>query len=145
MRFPVPNFEFRISKFEIQNGFTLLEVVVAMAIVGLGVVTLLEIFSLGLRLGANSSERTEAVSYARQVMDEVLIRGGVGEGKEKGSFGERYRWILQVAPFQEESELLLSTGWGLKEVTLQMGSRYGDVWQVRMKTLRLVREGAGES
>ncbi len=44
----------RNSKFEIRNGFTLLEVVVAMSIVALGVVTLFEIFSLGLRLGARS-------------------------------------------------------------------------------------------
>jgi len=63
-------------------GFTLLEVVVGMAIVGLGVVILLEIFSSGLRLGSKSSERTEAVLYGRQVMDEeeertVRLRIGI--------------------------------------------------------------------
>jgi prepilin-type N-terminal cleavage/methylation domain-containing protein len=61
-------------------GFTLLEVVVAMAIVGLGVVTLLEIFSLGLRLGARSSFDTESMAYGRLVMDEVLARRDIDAG-----------------------------------------------------------------
>ena len=51
------------------KGFTLLEVVVAMTIVGLGVVTLLEIFSMGLRLGTRSTYRTDAVVQGRRIMD----------------------------------------------------------------------------
>ena len=64
----------QISNLTSQRGFTLLEVVVAMAIVGLGVVTLLEIFSLGLRLGTRSFARSEAMTYGRQAIDGVLIR-----------------------------------------------------------------------
>ena len=45
-----------------------------MAIVGLGVVTLLEIFSSGLQLGARSRDRTQNVAYARHVMDQLLAR-----------------------------------------------------------------------
>ncbi len=113
-------------------GFTLLEVVVGMAIVGLGVVTLLEIFSSGLRLGSKSSERTEAILYGRQVMDDALIRRDLRRGRENGSFENRYRWTLHVDPLQEESVLDLSSGWELEEVTLEMGNL------VQMKTLRLV-------
>ena len=132
--------KFRNSKFEIRNGFTLLEVVVAMAIVGLGVVTLFEIFSLGLRLGAKSFERTEATAYSRQVIDQVLIRRGVSEGGEQGSFGERYRWRIQVKPFQEDAQLP-SAGWDLKEVTLQLQYREGGREQEKeLKILRLVKK-----
>ncbi len=113
-------------------GFTLLEVVVAMAIVGLGVVILLEIFSSGLRLGSKSSERTEAVLYGRQVMDHALIRRDLRRGREDGSFENRFRWTLRVDPLQEESVLDLSSGWELEEVTLEMGNL------VQMKTLRMV-------
>ena len=117
-------------------GFTLLEVVVGMAIVGLGVVILMEIFSSGLRLGSKSSERTEAVLYGRQVMDDALIRRDIRRGREDGSFENRYRWTLRVDPLQEESVLDLSSGWELEEVTLEMGNL------VQMKTLRLVsKEG----
>lgn len=130
----------RISNLRFQNGFTLLEVVVAMAIVGLGVVTLLEVFSLGLRLGAKGSERTETAIFAQQVMDEVLVRREVREGGGEGLLGARQRWTLEMVPFQEESELPVSTGWVLNEITLQVGSQSKRGRQFRMKTLRLVRE-----
>ncbi|TAK10272.1 type II secretion system protein [bacterium] len=127
-------------KSKIQNGFTLLEVVVAMAIVGLGVVTLFEIFSSGLRLGAKSSERTEATAYGRQVIDEVLIRREVREGGEEGSLGGRYRWRLQVQPFQRDAQLS-SVGWDLKEMTLQLRYREGGrEKEMELKTLRLVKK-----
>jgi hypothetical protein len=128
-------------KSKIENGFTLLEAVVALAIVELGVVTLLEIFSMGLRLGTRSFARTEAIAYGRQAMDEVLIRREVKDGGEEGSFGETYRWRAQVRPHQEESPLPFSTRWELKEVTLEM--RYSDGGRerrVEMRTLRLLRK-----
>jgi len=132
-------FENRQSK--IENGFTLLEVVVAMAIVGLGVVTLLEIFSLGLRLEARSSTRTEAVAYSRQVIDELLIRRALKDEREEGSLGAGYRWRIQTRPLQEDSGLVPPGGWELKEIVMEM--RYPDGGReglLEMKTLRLVRK-----
>ena len=90
-KFLVSGFKFRVrrpknhpypsvfSKLETRNakletGFTLLEIVVAMAIVGVGVVTVLQVFSLGLRLAGASSARTEAVAYSREAVDAFLIR-----------------------------------------------------------------------
>ncbi len=124
----------KIANPKSKMGFTLLEVMVAMAIVGLGIVTLLEIFSSGLRLGTKSSERTEAILYGRQVMDDALIRPDVRRGREDGSFENRYRWVLRTDPVREESVLELSSGWELVQVTLEMGNL------VQMKTLRLVKK-----
>jgi general secretion pathway protein I len=123
-------------------GFTLLEVVVAMAIVGLGVVTLLEIFSLGLRLGARSSEDTESMAYGRQVMDEVLARRNLDEGASEGNFQNRGRWQLRVQKVNEpEQTLSLGSAWELKEVSVGVrltdGSREREV---ELKTLRLVKK-----
>lgn len=138
--FRVSGFEFRVSKGKRQNGFTLLEVVVAMAIVTLGVVTLFEVFSLALRLGTRSVAKTEAVTLGRQVIDEALVLRKVREGMEEGSFGGMHRWKLQVEPFQREDEIPFSGEWGLKEITLRM--QYGGVGgpkQVEVKTLHLVK------
>ncbi len=63
----------------------MLEVLVAMTIVGLGVVTLLQIFSLGLRLQARSTVRTEAVLQGARVMDELLARKRLGEGSDEAN------------------------------------------------------------
>jgi general secretion pathway protein I len=123
------------------SGFTLLEVVVAMAIVGLGVVTLLEIFSLGLRLGAKSSVETESMAYGRQVMDEVLARVSMEQGATQGTFQDRGRWLLRIQSVREpETTLALGSGWELKEVTV--GVRLMDAGrerEVELKTFNLVR------
>jgi general secretion pathway protein I len=121
------------------SGFTLLEVVVAMAIVGLGVVTLLEIFSLGLRLGAKSSVETESMAYGRQVMDEVLARVSIDQGATQGNFQERAHWQLRVQDVREpERTLSLGSAWELKEVTIAV--RLADAGrEIEIKTFRLVR------
>ena len=123
-------------------GFTLLEVVVAMTIVGIGVVTLLEIFSTGLRLGSRSSAATEAMTYGRQAMDEILLRRKIEEGAPQGSLNERARWKLGIEPVKEPSDTLsLSSAWELKEIILDM--RVTDAGRdrpVELRTYRLVRK-----
>jgi prepilin-type N-terminal cleavage/methylation domain-containing protein len=124
------------------KGFTLLEVVVAMTIVGLGVVTLLEIFSLGLRLGARSTVRTEVITDGRHVMDNFLARGVIQEGTERGTLDPQSRWVLQVQGMKNVStELSLSNDWELKEVALDLVvSDGGRERHVELNTLRLVRK-----
>jgi prepilin-type N-terminal cleavage/methylation domain-containing protein len=124
------------------NGFTLLEVLVALTIVGLGVVTLLQIFSLGLRLGARSSVRTEAVSDGARVMDELLARKRLLEGSETGRRAEESRWQVQIQPIRESgSSLNLSNNWELKEVSLEMTVMdAGRERRIDFKTLRLTRK-----
>jgi prepilin-type N-terminal cleavage/methylation domain-containing protein len=121
------------------GGFTLLEVVVAMAIVGLGVVTLLEIFSSGLRLGARSSVETESMAYGRQVMDEALARPAVEAGPLQGTVQDRARWQLRVESVREPQRLLaLDSPWELKEITVTV--RLADTGrEVALKTFKLVR------
>ena len=132
----------RIARGQSPRGFTLLEVVVAMAIVGLGVTTLFEIFSSGLRLGARSFERTEAAAYSRQAMDEALIRRNLKDGVEDGSVGHGHRWRLRVRAAGSESGLDPSP-WELKEITLEMSYRSeGREKPVEIRSLRLVKKGS---
>ena len=103
------------------KGFTLLEVLVAMTILGLGVVTLLQIFSQGLRLGARSSARTETVAVSARVMDELLARRTLTDGTQTGQFGANGRWQAQVQTVRDpDSSPELSSNWELKEVALEM-------------------------
>ena len=122
-------------------GFTLLEVVVAMTIVGIGVVTLLEIFSMGLRLGSRSSAATEANAYARQAMDAILLRRRIEEGAQQGALNERTRWRLGIEPVRESADTLsLSSPWELKEIILDMRVTDGGRDRlVELRTYQLVR------
>ena len=119
------------------RGFTLLEVVVALTIVGLGVVTVLEIFSLGLRLAAKSSEVSQARLYGQTVMDEVIVYGGPQSGREEGSFASGHRWRLEVRTVGEPSASLANP-WELKEIGLEVRYREANRdKQLELKTLRL--------
>jgi prepilin-type N-terminal cleavage/methylation domain-containing protein len=134
--------KFNRRLFAFSPGFTLLEVIVAMTIVGIGVVTLLEIFSTGLRLGSRSSNATEAMTYSQQAMDEILLRRSVDEGAQQGSFNANTQWKLQIQPVKESTDLpSLSSEWELQEIILNM--RVGDRGRerpVELRTLRLVRK-----
>lgn len=55
-------------------GFTLLEIAVAIAILGLGVVACMQIFGSSLRLEERSAREGRAALYARALMDELLVR-----------------------------------------------------------------------
>jgi general secretion pathway protein I len=78
------------------TGFTLMEVVVAMAILGVGLTVIIELFSGGLRLVKTSGEYTKAVNYARLKMEEVTVKPTMVEGSEEGEFDGTYRWQVDV-------------------------------------------------
>jgi prepilin-type N-terminal cleavage/methylation domain-containing protein len=123
------------------RGFTLLEVVVAMTIVGLGVVTVLEIFSLGMRLGARSSIQSEAISYGRQIMDEFLAHRKWDDRTEQGKLDDGRRWKLRVQTVRQPlSTVPVPTEWELKELVLDVV--VADLARERhleINTLRLVK------
>lgn len=123
---------------KIEKGFTLLEVVIAMAIVGLGVVALMEIFSMGLRLATASAARTEAVAYSRQVMDEFLVRQAFDGRADAGSIGKTHRWQVDVQPLRDNTNLGAVMRWDINRITLRM--RYPDGERdklVEIETLRI--------
>jgi len=55
------------------RGFTLLEIAVALAIVGIGMVACMQVFSGSLRLQQRASRQTLAVLHARTEMDKLLF------------------------------------------------------------------------
>jgi len=125
-----------------QGGFTLLEVLVALTIVGVGVVTLLQIFSLGLRLGTRSTASTEAVTYGARAMDQFLAQKRLVEGSDSGTIASIGRWKSQVQTLRDSSPALtLSNNWELKEVALEMTvTDGGQDRRVELKTFRLTKK-----
>jgi prepilin-type N-terminal cleavage/methylation domain-containing protein len=88
-----------------KKGFTLLEVIVAMALFAAGIVMISRLFTGSLRLSGGARDASAASIYARQRMEEALLVPNPVEGAEQGAFGDNYRW--EVATFfvpQEEEE-----------------------------------------
>jgi prepilin-type N-terminal cleavage/methylation domain-containing protein len=89
------------------TGFTLIEVVIAIAILGVALAVIFELFSGGLRLGRVSKEYVMAMNYASLKMEELTTKEEVLEGSEEGGFNKEYRWQtfvkkLDLLPIEEK-------------------------------------------
>jgi general secretion pathway protein I len=97
-------------------GFTLIEVMIAMAILGLGLTVVLEVISTGTALGHDVHRTTEALLLARWKVNQIQIEGFPALGVREGAFEEPfedYRWRTEVLPTDEENlrELHLWIEW----------------------------------
>ncbi len=75
-----------------KQGFTLIEVVVAIAILGIALTVIIELFAGGLRLARTSKEYTKAVNYASTKMGEIDSQKTFEEGVTEGEFDETFHW-----------------------------------------------------
>lgn len=113
-----------------QKGFTLIEVLASVAILGLGIVGVIRLFSGSLGLAKASFDSTAGVLFAKQKMAEMLLEENAGDSKGES---EGFNWAMSVKDF-DASE----SGPKLKEVDLVVN---GAGAQVRMTTLKLVPPG----
>ncbi len=79
-----------------RSGFTLLEVMVALAILAIGLVTIMQLFAGSLRLARVDKGLTKAVFVAQQVMDDLVLRDGLEDGYEDSGEEEGYSWTAQA-------------------------------------------------
>ena len=118
-----------------RRGFTLLEVLVALTILSLAVVTMIQLFAQGLRLLKVSGDYQQAVLLADQKAREVeTVREGVEAGRE-GDFEWERRATVTAVP--EELTVVGLAPVRLYRVTVQV--RWGGR-SVEVATLRTARE-----
>lgn len=118
------------------RGFTLLEVLVAMAILSLAVVTAIQLFAQGLRLLKVSGDYQQAVLLADQKARELgTIREGIDTDREGEFVWERR---VTVVPVSEELTILSPAPVRLFRVTVEV--RWSGNRSVEVATLRTARE-----
>lgn len=88
-----------------EAGFTLLEVIVALAILGVGFALAMELLAAGVRSAKASEDYTQAVLLARQKMAEVAVTQNLMGSADTGEFGGGFRWASEVQPLEQEEEL----------------------------------------
>jgi general secretion pathway protein I len=124
-------------------GFTLIEILVAISILGISLVVVLQLFSGALKSGRVSDQYTRGIFYAQETMEEILLRTELTPGVEEGDFDDNYRWraeILRIEQVEEEAlklpfdtfQILVDVSWG--GVTEGKGKRF------QLSTLRVVRK-----
>ena len=82
----------RKKRMKRQQGFTIVEVVIALAILGMGLTVIMELFSGGIRLGKTSGEYIKAVNYGRLKLEEIALKPTLKEEVEEGKFDDLFRW-----------------------------------------------------
>jgi general secretion pathway protein I len=80
-----------------QAGFTLLEVLVATAILGIAVAVVLQLFSANLRAISDSGDYVIAVTRAEMKMREILATDGLSEGAYSETTNDGYRMDIAIA------------------------------------------------
>jgi len=119
------------------GGFTLLEVVVAIAILGAVLGTGLELLAISLRSAKTSGDYTQAVLLARWKLDEISLQE-LRAGANQGNFGGGYRWTAEVAQEGQDDEGLPVRLFKLR-VKVSWVGKGGDKG-VELVTLRGVKE-----
>lgn len=103
-----------------RSGFTLLEVVIALAIFAAGVLAVIDLFAGSLRLSEGARDMSAAQVYASQRMEEALLAPDPVPGVEHGAFGEKYRWEARTTEGPMEEEL------PFREMHIQVIVRWDD-------------------
>ncbi len=87
-----------------QRGFTLIEVVIALAVFAVAVGVCMQIATSGLRQTRIAAEQTQAALLAQSILD----MHGVGErlepGRSSGRLEGDYQWEIEVSPHEPPLE-----------------------------------------
>jgi general secretion pathway protein I len=120
----------------VSRGFTLLEVLVALALLGLAIVTLMQLSSQGLRLLRLSDDYQQAVLVADRVAraTDILREGVVGGGEG------RFLWERRVALVPVAEELTPGAGPRPRLYALSVAVRWGSNRALELASLRAVVE-----
>lgn len=83
-----------------QQGFSLLELLIAFSILALSLSILLKIFSSGVNTAAVAEEYTAAVQIAESLMARAGVETPLQLGETAGEENEKYHWVVTVSPYE---------------------------------------------
>lgn len=121
-------------------GFTLLEVVVAFAIMALSMAVLLSLFATGVRATRLSADYSEAVTLAESKLAEYGTVSPIETGMSSGRFDGHYRWQTVITVEGDGGTIAPELSVRLMRIEVQVSwdSMLGER-TVSLATLRLAR------
>jgi general secretion pathway protein I len=132
-----------LTKKRNQSGFSLLEVLIAFAIMAISVTLLLRLFSGSSRVVSVAEDYSHAILIAESLIEEEGTGARLQPGRREGQAGDRYHWTLSMTPYPITPDLLGSSMqaaaptpyWVIAEVQWGEGS---EKRAFSLRTLRLL-------
>lgn len=130
-----------------QRGYTLIEVIVAFAVLALALTLLLGTLTGASRQVRRAADAGRAALHAQSLLDQTGIGESLRPGHTQGDFENgRYRWAMDIAPYADPSQPAAPApnelaAPQLLQITLsvQWGDRPGQ--SLRLRSLRLALPG----
>lgn len=85
----------------LEAGFTLIEVVVALAIAGVALVAIARVFGSSVAGEATASSAAAALAVAEEQMADAEATVVLRPGSSEGIFAGRYRWRTVITPYKD--------------------------------------------
>lgn len=123
-----------ISKAE--QGFTLIEVIVAFAIFALSIGAIFEVFSDAVHTSEQVRERDLAWMTAQSVLSQLRTEQAPWPSEERGLSG-RFRWWIQVRPYPLEVDSRSS--WTAYQVEVHVAPSHSARTAVELNSVELAR------
>ena len=86
------------------SGFTLIEILVALIIAGMGIAVLMDLSSAGLRLSGNSARISRETALARAMLAHQGTDLALAPGAFEGSLPDGYRWRSEIRAADPDGE-----------------------------------------
>jgi prepilin-type N-terminal cleavage/methylation domain-containing protein len=89
----------RLSRTGSEDGFTLIEILVSLAILGVSLAALLGVFSTSLDRARQSEDEMAARTLARSLIEQEAGVSDPQWGAQSGRMGNRYSWQVNLQPY----------------------------------------------
>ena len=127
-----------------QQGFSLLEILIAFSILALSLGILLKIFSAGVNTAVVAEDYTAAVQIAESLMAKTGVETPLQAGQDSGLENEKYHWLVDVRPFTFNPENVDNSAINAVlfkvKVIVSWGDDNADDRQVELTTLKLIKK-----
>jgi len=122
-----------------RRGFTLMEVIVSVALLAISFVMIMQLFSGGLRASRTSCDYSRAIVHAKDKMEETML----SPQSTSGEFEDGFRWETEIEPVIEPSEEVAYSLLKIKVKVLWDDVR-GKTNRVELISLKTIKEEKGE-
>ena len=129
------------NKLNPQQGFSLLEILIAFSIMALSLSIMLNIFSGGINTATTAEDYTLAVEIAESLMAKTGSEIPLSEHQSSGKEDDKYRWHLTISPYTLSPDLIDAKTVQARlfkvDALVKWGDGESDDREIRLTTLKL--------